>query len=454
MIRRLGYAVPVLVVAILGFLPVLRSWWLHDDWYFLADALGLGARPGSLVRPVSYQLYWSLLVPLFGLAPWPWALTRLALHAASALMVARLARRAGLDAAGAAAAGAIFAAAPVAFESLCWGTGAVELLGAFLALAALDRWLAGDGRSRGLALVLAGLAVGAKESGLFLAPVFAWTLHRESRLRSWAGAGTVVLAAVGVGAALLVRRDVAATAAYALDLRHALRNGLVFGAWLLTPGPLLRDATLTSRLGAVLGSLAWLLWVTAVQTVRPDRRRAAAAALVLGVLALVPALVTGDHAVPRYLYASFAAVAVTVALMLYPQRGPSRGSLTLLTVLLVTSALGTTLYHRDARHPSGRPLHRLVFKEEVSRLACRAVVGANLGPGDRVVFLRDPATDDAQWALMQDVLGGDRAVRVLTRGNATAAWRDHADPSDRGAFVFVVRGAMLAPAGRAGAPAP
>ena len=447
--RRLECVLPIVAVAVVGHLPVLRAWWFHDDWVFLGDAAGLAAR-GGLLRPLSYQLYWSLFLPIFGLTAWPWALTRLALHCGSALLVARIAGRGGLDRHGRITAGLLFAAAPAAFESLAWGTGAVELLGTFFALAAVERWLAATPGARRAALGLAALAVLNKEAGLLLAVFFAFSLAREGRLRSAASAGVGALVILGLWAALQVARDFGTSGDYAVDLPHVPRDFLVFGAWLLTPGPLLRDATLTSTAGLLTGLLAWGLWGAAVQAVRPDRRRFAAGCLGLGLLALGPALITGDHAVPRYVYAPFAALVLTAVALLYPERGPSRATLVLLTVLLAVGALGSTLYQRDARHPSGRPVHRLVFKEEVSRLACRAIVQAGVRPGERVVFLRDPGTEPAQVALLQDVLAGDLALWLLTHRDVGAVWRDQPDPADRGAFVFLVRGAMLVPQGRGG----
>ena len=447
--RRLEYVLPILAVVIVGHLPVLRSWWFHDDWVFLGDAAGLAAR-GGLVRPFSYQLYWSLFLPVFGLTAWPWALTRLALHAGSALLVARIAGRGGLDRHGQITAGLLFAAAPAAFESLAWGTGAVELLGTLFALAAVERWLAATPGARWAALGLAALAVLSKEAGLLLVVFFAFSLAREGRLASRLTAGMGALTVLGAWAALQVARDFGTTGDYAIDPGHAPRNLLVFGSWLLTPGPLLRDATLTATAGLLTGALAWGLWGAAVQAVRPDRRRFAAACLGLGLLAIAPAVITGDHAVPRYVYGSFAGVALTAAVLLYPERGPSRPTLVLLTLLLSAGTLGSTLYQRDARHPSGRPLHRLVFKEEVSRLACRTIVQAGIRPGEKVVFLRDAGTDAAQVALLRDVLAGDLALRLLTDADVSAVWREQPDPADQGAFVFLVRGAMLVPRGRGG----
>jgi hypothetical protein len=452
--RRLGHALPVILVAVVGHLPVLHSWWLHDDWIFLADAAGVVDRGGGLVRPVAYLAYWRLLYPLFGLVPWPWAVTRLALHAGSALLVGRLAERAGLDRRGGTAAALLFAASPIAFESLVWGTGAVELLGGLLVLAALERWLAPAPRARTAALALAAAAVLTKEAGLLLAPVFAWDLARRRQLASPAGAGVAALAVLSMAAVVMVFRDLGAAPDYGVNPGEAPRNLLVFGSWLLTPGPLLQPGTLHTVTGLVTGASAWALWAVAVRLVRPGRRRAAAAALALGLLGLVPVLVTGDHAVPRYLYFSYAGVCVTAALLVWPGRGPDNRTLALLTVLMLAAAVGGTRYQLDARHPSGRPLHRLVFKEEMSRVACRTILEAGVGPGDRVVFLADPATPKADRDLLRDVLGDDRAVRLLTGKETAAAWRDRLEPADRGSHVFLVRGLMLAPQGLAPAPEP
>jgi hypothetical protein len=446
--RKLEYGLPVVFVAVVGHLLVLRSWWFHDDWVFLADAAGIAPRGDSLVRVVSYQWYWSLLYPLFGLQAWAWGLTRLALHAGSALLVARISARGGLDRHGQIFAGLVFAAAPAAMESLYWGTGAVELLGVFFALAALERWLVGSTAARWAALGLAALAVLSKESGLLLVVFFAARLAMERRLLSRLTVGVAALAALAGWAAWLVARDFGTTADYAVDFVRAPRNLLVYGIWLVTPVPLLRDALLHEPAAAAAGAVVWGAWGLAAWRARLHGRNLPLVCLGVALLAVAPATVVGDHAVPRYLYGPFAALAVAFAAWAYPQAGPRRATLVVLTVLLAVVAWSGAASMRDARHPGGRPLHRLVFREYIARYSRQEILRAGIGPEDRVVILRSADTDPGQFALLKSTLMDDLAIRLLCGRRVQVAWRNEALPGDGGAVVFRTVGANLVAGGR------
>lgn len=445
--RGLEYGLPVVLVAVLGHLAVLRTWWFHDDWVFLADAAGLADRGTTLVRVVSYQWYWHLLYPLFGLATVPWALTRLLMHAASALLTARLAGRAGLDRHGQILAGLLFAAAPVAFESLYWGTGAVELLGALFSLAALERWLCGGPRGRWWALLLAALAVGCKESGLLLPLIFAGDLVRRRSARSPLMAGTLAVVALGAAAVVLMLGDFSTSADYGLDWRSVPRNLLVFGSWLATPAVLLRDGTLSTTAGLLTGAAFWALWGWAARRGLLAGRPALTVCLGLALAAAAPAMLTGDHAVPRYLYLPAAAASIALVAALYETRGPSRRTLLLLVPLLWLVAWSGVDYHRNARHPSGRAFHRLVFKERVSRYLCHRYSEAGLADGDRVVILRNDSTDDGIQRVLEEGVAGELGLRLTVGPRASLVWTRALGPEHAGAYVFATDRENLSPRG-------
>ena len=86
---RLEYALPIVLVGVLGYIAVVKTWFFHDDWVFLADAAGIAERDQSFVRIVSYDWYWRIFYPVFGLHQWGWALTRLVMHAVSSLRPSR-----------------------------------------------------------------------------------------------------------------------------------------------------------------------------------------------------------------------------------------------------------------------------------------------------------------------------------------------------------------------------
>jgi hypothetical protein len=441
--RKLEYTLPILFVAVVGHLLVLRTWWFHDDWVFLADAAGIAARGDSLVRVASYQWYWSLFYPLFGLQAWAWGLTRLALHAGSALLVARIAARGGMDRHGQIFAGLVFAAAPAAMESLYWGTGAVELLGVFFALAAVERWLAGTTTARWVALFLGALAVLSKESGLLLLVFFGASLAAEGRLRSWQTVGVGALAALAAWAAWLVARDFGTTADYAVDLGHAPRNFLVDGLWLVTPVPLLRDSLLLAPLAAVAGAFVWGMWGLTAWRARLRWQSFPLFCLGLALLAVAPATIVGDHAVPRYLYGPFAALALSLAALAYPQTGPRRATLVVVTILCAVVAWSGAVAMREARLPGGRPLHRLVFREYIARYSWQEIQRARIGPEDRVVIVRSADTDAGQFELLRSTLMDDLALRLLCGRRVQVAWREEILPEDAGAVVFTTAGANL-----------
>lgn len=446
--RALEYVLPVVAVAILAHLAVLRTWWFHDDWVFLADAAGIADRGGSLVRVVSYHWYWHLLYPLFGLATVPWAVTRLLMHAASSLLTARLAGHAGLDRHGQILAGLLFAASPAAFESLYWGTGAVELLGVLFSLAAVERWLAGAPRARWMALVLAALALGCKESGLLLPVVFAVDLLRRRTGRRALMAGVAVLAALGVAAVVLMLGDFATTSDYAVDPAGIPRNFLVYGSWLATPAVLLRDATLFAPAGLLTGAVFWAAWGWYARREAVAGRPALLVCLVLAVAALVPATVLGDHAVPRYGYGPFAALAVGLVLVLYREGGPSRRTLVLLVPMFWLVAWSGVDYHRNARYPSGRAFHRLVFKERVSQYLCRQYIQAELVDGDRVVIVQDTSTNDEMIQVLREGGADDLALRFIVGPAASLEWVRELGPEHAGAYVFRTQLENLVPRGR------
>ncbi|RKZ17563.1 hypothetical protein DRQ50_04800, partial [bacterium] len=241
----------------------------------------------------------------------------------------------------------------------------------------------------------------------------------------------------------------ATTDDYAVELASIPRNFLVYGSWLATPAVLLRDQTLFTTAGLLTGAAFWALWGWLARRALVAGRSALLVCLVLAAASLAPATVLGDHAVPRYGYGPFAALAVSVVLVLYRSVGPSRRTLVMMVPLLWLVAWGGVQYHLDARYPSGRAFHRLVFKERVSQYLCHNYVQAGLVDGDRVVIVQDASTNDAMIRVLREGGADDLALRLVVGPRARLEWVRELGPEHAGAYVFGTRGENLVPRGRA-----
>lgn len=442
----LPYAASILVVAALGHILVLRTWWFHDDWVFLADAAGLADRSSSAVRFVSYDVYWRLLYPLFGLTGWAYGLTRLAIHATTAWLVGRLARQARATRAQAVIASLLYAAAPSAFESLYWGTGIVELLGVVFTAAAVERWFSGHRFGRIWGLAFAALALGSKEVGLFLPLLFGWDLarRREGGTATWFG--VILLSAFAAWMATLLAVDAGDAGGYSVDAGRIPRNLCVYGFWLAAPAPWQFVATLGSRWALAAGGLVWSAWlVSAFLGWRRNDRRLMFL-LVTAVVVLAPVLAVGDHALPRYVLGACIPGALALAMVAVPARLGLKpwGTITLGCLLVAVTAWG--VHHRlERRWPAGRPVHRLVVKEEISRKVRDGLVQlrGELGAGDRLVFLIDPDTTDDDLHYLRDAVAGSLGPRLMLGDDIAVDWRKALGEAEIGSYVILVKGVGL-----------
>lgn len=442
--RTILAVLSVVCVAVVGHLAVLKTWWLHDDWIFLADAAGIIDRGGGLARWLSYKGYWALLYPLFGLDPLGWGISRLVMHAASAVLVYRICGRAGVGRAGSWLGGLIFAASPVAFDSLYWGTGAVELLGVFWTLGAVERWLAGGQRNRLYALLLGGAAVMSKESGLLLPIVFAVHLlvQRDRSLLLWS-----VLVAVGALGALSAAGlvlDIDPATEYGLSVASVPRNLLALGFWLVAPPAWQNGFEWMNPGSLALGGLFWSLWIGAAawRFRRGDRVCLLAAGAAL--LSLLPAALLDTHVLPRYAYGAEACLAICLAQLASLRiRVVPVGLLLAVTVGATAGAWGATHWTIAREHPGGRPVHRLVLKEELSRRTCRGIRRIGERGADHVVFLIDPQGDAEETRILRDAIGDTLAVKLLLGEQVQVKWADSLSPQDAGALVVSVRGLNL-----------
>ena len=309
--------------AIVGRLPALGAWWALDDWGQLARAARLDpalAVSGWPARWLSQHLYWDLTWPLFGLNSDAHAVIRLGLHGLAAVLVVRIAARAGLGPLSRLLAGLVFAASPIAFTPLYWASGIQELLAAVFALAAVDQWLAapaGGRRHLVAASLLAVLSMLSKESGLglpLLFLVFAWLrigVRLEDKAFAWAMIMLQLPAAVAEGVLVLEHFATGPGDPYALGgpLVAAVNLG-AFGWWLLSPGPILASGI--SPLMAAAGGLlfvGWGIWgVLQLRRGLPLVLAAFAAVLIV----LAPALPLRSQLVPYLAYLAVAPLALLV----------------------------------------------------------------------------------------------------------------------------------------------
>ncbi len=140
-------------VALLLYFPSYRGGFLGDDIFYLHHnplmELPVGEAAQLMVRH-SYFANWAPLHLAVLYAQWAafgevalgYRIVNVLLHAATALLLAAAARRAGLSALGAGLAGALFLVHPVAAEPVCWINQSKTLLATALALLSLERWLA------------------------------------------------------------------------------------------------------------------------------------------------------------------------------------------------------------------------------------------------------------------------------------------------------------------------
>jgi len=264
-------ALMVMVVALIARLPVLGAYWNQDDWGLLARAAGMIPQPEIPIRWLSQTLYWKLLWPAAGLDPVPYAITRLLLHAAAAGGVVRLAWRLGLAPMQQWLAGLVMAATPLAFSPLYWAAGVQDLLAVACMVWSLERWLAGGRWQRLQGVLLALGALASKETVVGLPILLGWLLWQARGQDSSADpparrdrgpwllvALTLLAAAVAVWLALQFFATGQADA-YALggpDIM--LGHLLIYGLWLLLPGPSYPPSPALAL--ALLGGLLWLVW--------------------------------------------------------------------------------------------------------------------------------------------------------------------------------------------------
>jgi len=239
--RRTALTLALLVaLAVVPFLGALRGEFVYDDRTqilenpliqqpeLLGQALtqdvwsfkGERERAWSNYYRPAFVLWLAVNWQLFGPQPEGWHVGNLALHAGVVLLAFALLRRLGVALPGAFFVAALFAVHPVHVESVAWISGSPDLLMSIGILGALALEAPAPGQLRGarrlLALALAVLALGSKETALLLpllVAALAWA--RQSELPGGLRARAAVSSML----------PYAALAATFLATRHAVLGG-------------------------------------------------------------------------------------------------------------------------------------------------------------------------------------------------------------------------------------
>jgi hypothetical protein len=407
-------ALPPLAAAIVHGAGVF-GFFAADDLEFIARARGLSAAPWGWARPLPGELRWRALTAWFGVQPFPHLLLAWLLHAASALLVARVALLAGLGRWSALVAGVLAGATAVAYTSTHWASGLGEVMAAAFALLTLVLHLECRRRTRPALAWLAGLSalatVASKESALLL-PLAVWALDRLGLGRG-EGRGALReigllggLAAAGAITAWLVAPHLAGEAyAFGASPLVWLENFLTYCAWIVRVLDPVRDrsATLQPALVpwglAVIAGWGWAAWSERRAGVRP-----VTAGLAWFVLMLAPVIPLAHHTYLYYLVAPFAGVALAAGALVTAgvTRLAPRAAWALLALLLVADVANETaqVRVRGTLLGGGVLVDRVARESDLLRNALGDLAAAHLAPGDTIVLVNpyplrsvDPTAD-------------------------------------------------------------
>ena len=462
-------ALLALFVAVIGHLPALGTYWNQDDWGLLGRAAGLVTTDGLPARFISQVCYWQFLYPFCGLATVPYAWSRLLLHGGSALLVARIAAHGRLGPAGQMIAGLLFAATPLVFTPLYWASGVQELLGAFFALAAVERWLA-DGRTNYLwAFLLGSLSILSKENGLGLPLFFTAILvsgagWHSLRAKRSAWFAITALGVVAVAEAVLIWQhfDHGPGRPYSFgSWFQPLFNLAGYGWWLSSLGPFFSPRP--GLIHGLAGGSVWLLWIAAAVLYWSRGRRWIAGCLLGGFLALFPVLPLASHHNPYFLYLTAAAGGLALA-SLVPGHWRPRPLLIFGMMLLVMMwSWGTMNFRLKARDDQAMPADPLVLRTAISYEAMQKLRALpQLQPEKyprQLVLLQlqqvGPMADMAErlgenWvrgSLLHTAMGGIYGPRLVLGDSVEVRWVNSLEKSPPHAFVMVEHGPHLRPWG-------
>jgi protein O-mannosyl-transferase len=331
--------------------PWLASW--HYVSRFFSESTGAftGNPGGAYWRPLF--LLWMLVNrTAFGLQPWGWHLTTVALHSLAAVLVYLLAVRILRDRFLAGFAALLFGVYPATIESAAWIAGATDPLLAIFLLSAflvyLKAWEQQSRHIRAVSLVLYVLALMVKETAVVLPLLVlshAWLYRAEvpenligpNRSRMGSVLRSFLPYAAFTGIYLVERSLVLSTGAIPPEAAGARAMILTWPKLLwfylrllllpdaISPHYNLKAQTEFGTLGVLLPALALLAFfgaiVWALRKVSPEMRRQLGFALAWIFVPILPVLyirrmAPGDFAHIRYLYLSVIGLALLIAILI------------------------------------------------------------------------------------------------------------------------------------------
>ncbi len=436
--------VVVFLAAVLGRMPALGAWWNLDDWGLLGRAAGLIQADNNFpARIMSQQWYWDFTWPLFGTHADPHTWLRLALHGTGAILVTRLARRAGLNPLGRLVAGLMVAATPLAFTPLYWAAGIQEILAAVFALAALDRFLAGNRKGLFWATGLAAVSILSKESGLFLPIVFLVMVQIlpgvfQARRKLALGLSFALLLLAILESVLVFRHfGTGPQEPYALASVFQIGNNLgTMGWWMLSPGPLLAETLLWPQAAA--GAMLFVLWTVWGISQYQTGKKLPILTLLAALGSIAPGLLLARQMHPYLGYLAIGAGALALASLLPRHWKPSSPLLVGLAVLAATWGFFSMETRLNQRNDSGLPADPVVQATSLSWEICRLLpqLPLELSKFEKkaVTFLQIPMTGQQMEAADQlgerwvagtrthESIGGSLGPRLILGNDTQVDW--------------------------------
>jgi hypothetical protein len=402
-------ALVILILVLYVFRRLLEVGYFHDDWTFLARAIGILPPPDIPHRPLAFNFYWKLMGGMFGFEPVVYTYSRFMLHICTGLLLVRLGRHLKISEPLNWLLGSIYLMSPLAFEPLYWASGVTDLLANIGLVVAVFGAIVGN--RRGVLLFLLGgiVSLASKETGwwLFGAGILAYRRHRQ-REYLWS-AGVFALAAV---VAIYVVAE-ALRADYGWTFRAVPWNWLRAGSWLLPrPDDLIRvwEADTVTLL---IGGLVWLLWVGYAVFRWHRKDKVPALSLLAAWLSLAPVVGLDGHMVPRYLLPVLAAHAVTLGTIIRIGHRAQYLVVPLVVVGLALYTMSCVGEMLDRSYPLGRPAHRMVAKERMVRSIWSYFNAHGVSEKTGIAFYSRSTDDTDMRKYMLDVIGYTWGPRVV-----------------------------------------
>lgn len=382
----------------------LQAFFALDDLVMFQQAAGVRAWPLTLWRWLSGNLWFRIVVPLWGHEPFPYHATSLALHALNVLLLHRLARRWGASNMAAFVGAALFGMSRLHFPALLAATSIGELMSLTFTLIAL--LVVGTGARITVAAGALVLAVSAKESVMLVPFAAALVTPAGESVRSRLRALWPLLATGVVAGGVLLASGVLSSRlggeAYAVSFgSNLLENVARLFGWTVDwqdPIPDLH-ATTSGAAHLVLPLLAVVLTALAFRERSGGLLRVGAAWWWLAVLPVLP---LPGRTYLHYLYVPLAGVALVVAALwdavlrwragrAVPNNSEGRARWAVAAAVVLAAGLWTDVLlstRMDLRMPNvDWPLDPVLRKSEIARRGIGDVRTALAGERARVLIL-------------------------------------------------------------------